>query len=127
MCQHVGHAHPRVVEAATRQMRVSNTNTRYLHDAILEYATALCETLPPSLSVCYFLNSASEANELALRMARAYTHRKDILVMEAAYHGHTTSLIDLSLTNITGRGKWPAKLGSYHPTTRCVSWQVQSR
>lgn len=101
---HVGHAHPRVVEAATRQMRVLNTNTRYLHDAILEYATALCETLPPSLSVCYFLNSASEANELALRMARAYTHRKDILVMEAAYHGHTTSLIDLSPYKHNGPG-----------------------
>ncbi|MBL7976811.1 MAG: aminotransferase class III-fold pyridoxal phosphate-dependent enzyme [Bacteroidetes Order II. Incertae sedis bacterium] len=101
---HVGHAHPRVVEAAGRQMSILNTNTRYLHDAILEYAEALCKTLPASLSVCYFLNSASEANELALRMARVTTRQKDMMVLDAAYHGHTTSLIDISPYKHNGPG-----------------------
>ncbi|OYV75044.1 MAG: hypothetical protein B7Z74_01520, partial [Deltaproteobacteria bacterium 21-66-5] len=68
---HVGHAHPRVVRAAHDQMRVLNTNTRYLNALPVEYAERLVATLPPGLSVCYFTNSASEANELALRLARA--------------------------------------------------------
>ncbi|HRR09471.1 MAG TPA: aminotransferase class III-fold pyridoxal phosphate-dependent enzyme [Rhodothermales bacterium] len=101
---HVGHAHPRIVEAACRQMSILNTNTRYLHDAILEYAEALCKTLPAPLSVCYFLNSASEANELALRMARTATRQKDLMVLDAAYHGHTTSLIDISPYKHNGPG-----------------------
>src|SRR5262249_37352521 len=74
---HVGHCHPRVVRAAQEQMTVLNTNTRYLHDLINRYAEELCATLPAPLSVCYFLNSASEANELALRLARAHTRRRD--------------------------------------------------
>ncbi|HET7373972.1 MAG TPA: aminotransferase class III-fold pyridoxal phosphate-dependent enzyme, partial [Gemmatimonadaceae bacterium] len=82
---HVGHCHPRVVEAGAAQMRVLSTNTRYLNDLLTEYADRLLATLPPSLEVCYFLNSASEANELALRLTRAYTGRRDMLVLDAAY------------------------------------------
>ncbi len=93
---HVGHCHPRVVEAARQQMGVLNTNTRYLHDYINRYAEQLAETMPDPLSVCFFVNSASEGNELALRLARSYTSRRDMIVLEAAYHGHTTSLIDIS-------------------------------
>jgi 4-aminobutyrate aminotransferase-like enzyme/Ser/Thr protein kinase RdoA (MazF antagonist) len=93
---HVGHAHPRVVRAGAGQMAVLSTNTRYLSDIVNEYAERLAATLPEPLSVCYFLNSASEANELALRLARAHTGRRDMIVLEAAYHGNTTSLIDLS-------------------------------
>ncbi|MBS1787674.1 MAG: aminotransferase class III-fold pyridoxal phosphate-dependent enzyme [Acidobacteria bacterium] len=93
---HVGHCHPRIIEAACKQMAVLNTNTRYLHDAINRYAEELCATLPENLSVCFFINSASEANELALRLARAHTLQKDLIVLEAAYHGHTTGLIDIS-------------------------------
>ncbi len=101
---HVGHCHPRVVEAASRQMSVLNTNTRYLHDAINRYAERLCATMPKPLSVCFFVNSASEGNELALRLARAYTGQRDMIVLEAAYHGHTTSLIDISPYKHDGPG-----------------------
>jgi len=101
---HVGHCHPRVVEAGARQMRVLSTNTRYLNDLLAEYADRLLATLPPSLDVCYFVNSASEANELALRLTRAYTRRRDMIVLEAAYHGNTTSLIDISPYKHAGPG-----------------------
>jgi 4-aminobutyrate aminotransferase-like enzyme len=101
---HVGHCHPRVVEAACRQMSVLNTNTRYLHDLINRYAERLCATMPEPLSVCFFVNSASEGNELALRLARAYTGQRDMIVLEAAYHGHTTSLIDISPYKHDGPG-----------------------
>lgn len=101
---HVGHCHPRVIEAGARQMAILNTNTRYLHDLINRYAEELCATLPEPLSVCYFVNSASEANELALRMARAHTRQRDLIVLEAAYHGHTNTLIDISPYKHAGPG-----------------------
>ena len=101
---HVGHCHPRVVEAGATQMRVLSTNTRYLNDLLAEYADRLLATLPSSLDVCYFVNSASEANELALRLTRAYTSRRDMIVLEAAYHGNTTSLIDISPYKHAGPG-----------------------
>lgn len=101
---HVGHCHPRVVEAAHAQMRVLNTNTRYLSDLLVEYADRLASTLPDPLEVCYFVNSASEANELALRLARAYTGARDTIVLEAAYHGNTTGAIDISPYKHAGPG-----------------------
>ena len=93
---HVGHCHPRVVEAATHQMRLLSTNTRYLYESWLDYADRLVARLPAPLSVCFFLNSGSEANELALRLARAHTGAKDMLVMDHAYHGNTTGAMDIS-------------------------------
>src|SRR5687767_4497309 len=87
---HVGHCHPKVVAAGQKQMELLNTNTRYLGDLILEYAANLTATLPESLSVCFFVNSGSEANELALRLARAHTKARDMIVLEHAYHGNTT-------------------------------------
>ncbi|MDQ2929926.1 MAG: aminotransferase class III-fold pyridoxal phosphate-dependent enzyme, partial [Gemmatimonadota bacterium] len=101
---HVGHCHPRVVDAAVRQMRVLNTNTRYLNDLLSEYASRLIETMPAPLDICYIVNSASEANELALRLARAHTRRRDMVVLEGAYHGNTTSLIDISPYKHAGPG-----------------------
>jgi 4-aminobutyrate aminotransferase-like enzyme/Ser/Thr protein kinase RdoA (MazF antagonist) len=101
---HVGHCHPRVVDAGARQMRVLNTNTRYLNDLLGEYAARLLATLPNQLEVAYFVNSASEANELALRLARAYTGQRETIVLEAAYHGNTTSLIDISPYKHAGPG-----------------------
>jgi 4-aminobutyrate aminotransferase-like enzyme/Ser/Thr protein kinase RdoA (MazF antagonist) len=101
---HVGHCHPRVADAAAAQMRVLSTNTRYLNDLLNTYAEKLLATLPPQLEVCWFLNSASEANELALRLARAYTKQLDTIVLEAAYHGNTTSLIDISPYKHAGPG-----------------------
>ena len=101
---HVGHSHPRVVDAVCRQLAVLNTNTRYLQHQLVDYAEALTATLPAELSVCFFVASGSEANELALRLARTYTHAKDLLVMDAAYHGHTTTLIDISPYKHNGPG-----------------------
>ncbi|MCB0197773.1 MAG: aminotransferase class III-fold pyridoxal phosphate-dependent enzyme, partial [Anaerolineae bacterium] len=101
---HVGHCHPRVVEAALQQMTVLNTNTRYLHDNFNRYAERLAATLPDPLNVCFFLNSASEANELALRLARTYTGQQDMIVLEGAYHGHTNALIDISPYKHDGPG-----------------------
>jgi 4-aminobutyrate aminotransferase-like enzyme len=101
---HVGHCHPRVVAAAIEQMRTLNTNTRYLHDLILRFAERLTATLPEPLRVCYFVNSGSEANELALRLARAHTHAQDLIVLDHAYHGNTTTLIEISPYKHNGLG-----------------------
>ena len=101
---HVGHCHRRVVEAATRQMAVLNTNTRYLHDNLVEYAERLSATLPAGLDVCFFVNSGTEANELALRLAMTHTGRRDLLVVDGAYHGHTAGLIAASPYKFMGRG-----------------------
>ncbi|HET6550256.1 MAG TPA: aminotransferase class III-fold pyridoxal phosphate-dependent enzyme, partial [Solirubrobacter sp.] len=93
---HVGHCHPRVVEAGARQMAVLNTNTRYLHGSVVDYARRLAATLPDPLHVCFFVNSGSEANDLALRLATAHTGREDVVVLDHAYHGHLRSTIALS-------------------------------
>jgi 4-aminobutyrate aminotransferase-like enzyme/Ser/Thr protein kinase RdoA (MazF antagonist) len=101
---HVGHCHPAVVRAASDQLRVLNTNTRYLHESLALFAERLTATLPSPLRVCYFVNSGSEANELALRLARAHTRRRSMIVLDAAYHGNTTSLIDISPYKFAGPG-----------------------
>jgi 4-aminobutyrate aminotransferase-like enzyme/Ser/Thr protein kinase RdoA (MazF antagonist) len=100
----VGHSHPRVARAVADQVGLLNTNTRYLHDNVVRYAERLIELMPASLRVCYFVNSGSEANELALRLARAHSKREDVIVLEHAYHGHTSSLIDLSPYKFNGPG-----------------------
>jgi 4-aminobutyrate aminotransferase-like enzyme len=105
---HVGHCHPTVVRAAQRQTAVLNTNTRYLHDNIIEYARRLTEKLQPSLSVCFFVNSGSEANDLALRLARAHTRTKSVIVMDTGYHGNLTSLVEISPYKFDGPGGFPA-------------------
>ena len=101
---HVGHCHPHVVAAACRQMPVLNTNTRYLHDHIIEYAERLLTKFPDPLSVCYFVCTGSEANELALRMARTYTGQQDVITVDGAYHGNTQNLIDISPYKHAGPG-----------------------
>jgi 4-aminobutyrate aminotransferase-like enzyme/Ser/Thr protein kinase RdoA (MazF antagonist) len=100
----VGHSHPKVVEAVHKQLGLLNTNTRYLHDNVVRYAKRLTQRLPKPLQVCYFVNSGSEANELALRLARAHTKFDDIIVLEHAYHGHTNTLIDISPYKFDGPG-----------------------
>lgn len=101
---HVGHEHPKVVKAGQAQIAVLNTNTRYLHENIIKYANELCKTLPDKLSVIHFVNSGSEANELALRMAKAYTNQKDIIALEIGYHGNTNACIDISSYKFDGKG-----------------------
>ncbi|HEY7819172.1 MAG TPA: aminotransferase class III-fold pyridoxal phosphate-dependent enzyme, partial [Vicinamibacteria bacterium] len=101
---HVGHAHPRVVRALARQAAVLNTNTRYLHAKVVDLAERLSALLPPSLEVVFFVNSGSEANDLALRLARTHTRRRETLVLGGAYHGNLTSLIEVSPYKYGGPG-----------------------
>ena len=101
---HVGHSHPYVVRAASEQMAILNTNTRYLHEKLIEYSERLRATLPERLSVVYLVCSGSEANELALRLARAHTGRHDVIVVDGAYHGNTSAMIDLSPYKFDGPG-----------------------
>ena len=91
-------------KALIKQTTVLNTNTRYLHDKILLFAKKLTETLPEKLHVCYFVNSGSEANELALRLAETYTKKTGIAVLNHAYHGNTSKLIDISPYKHNGPG-----------------------
>ncbi len=101
---HVGHSHPYVVRAAANQMRLVNSNTRYLHDSLPAYAERLYRTLPEPLRICFFVCSGSEANELALRLARAHTGGTDIVVIEGGYHGNTSALVDISSYKFDGPG-----------------------
>jgi len=93
---HVGHAHPRLQAVASDQLLRLNSNTRYLHPAQVEFAEALLAKMPPHLTHVFFVNSGSEANELALRLARTRTGGKDMIVADHGYHGNTTGAIDLS-------------------------------
>ena len=101
---HVGHCHPRVVEAITRQARTLNTNTRYLHENVQLLAERLTATLPNGLDTCFFVNSGSEANELALRLARTATGANDVLVVDGAYHGSTGNCVAMSPYKFDGPG-----------------------
>uniref|UniRef100_A0AAR2IWV4 5-phosphohydroxy-L-lysine phospho-lyase n=1 Tax=Pygocentrus nattereri TaxID=42514 RepID=A0AAR2IWV4_PYGNA len=106
---HVGHCHPLVTQAASAQMELLNANARFLHDNIVHYAERLAATLPKKLCIFYFVNSGSEANDLALRLARQYTRNEDVIVLDHAYHGHLTSLIDISpykFRKLEGQKEW---------------------
>ena len=81
-----------------------NTNTRYLHEHVVRYAERLTALLPDDLEVCYFVNSGSEANELALRLARAATGRADVATVDVAYHGNTQRLVEISPYKFDGPG-----------------------
>lgn len=93
---HVGHCHPHVVESLTRQARELNTNTRYLHNTIINYAERLAATLPDPLSVVYLTCSGSEANELAMRMARTVSGNSDMICVNWGYHGNTAANVAVS-------------------------------
>ncbi len=101
---HVGHSHPRVNEAARRQMASLNTNTRYLHAAILDYSERLAALFPAPLDVCFLVCSGTEANELALRMARTHTGKVGAVVLDGAYHGNSSSVVNLSPYKFNGPG-----------------------
>ena len=93
---HVGHAHPAVVAAIANQAKRIASNTRYLDTRIIEYVERLTATLPPDLDACLFVNSGSEANDIAWRMAKAHTGQEGVLVMKFAYHGITDAVTALS-------------------------------
>jgi 4-aminobutyrate aminotransferase-like enzyme len=105
----VGHCHPRVVEALSRQAATLNTHTRYLHEGIVRYAERLAATLPEPLTVCMFVCTGTEANDLALRIARAVTGNHGIVVTEDAYHGNSTAVFEMSTEEYPARER-PAYL-----------------
>jgi 4-aminobutyrate aminotransferase-like enzyme len=93
---HVGHSHPRIRNAALEQLKKLNSNTRYLHPKQSDLAESILSKLPETFKVCYFVNSGSEANELALRLAREHTKAKGMITMDHGYFGNTTGAIDIS-------------------------------
>jgi 4-aminobutyrate aminotransferase-like enzyme len=93
---HVGHGHPTVVRAIARQTAILATHTRYLHEKILDYAEELTSRCPPHLDACIFVNSGSEANDVAWRMAQLATGHRGAVVMAHAYHGITDAVAALT-------------------------------
>ena len=101
---HVGHAHPRVAGQVAAQVQRLSTNTRYLSDLHLNYVEHLLSLFPSDLDTCFLVNSGSEANEVAMRLAAAYTGRKDMAVSEVGYHGITQKTLDISHYKFAGPG-----------------------
>ncbi len=93
---HVGHCHPRVVEAITRQASTLNTHTRYLHEGILDYVERLTATFDKSLDAAILTCTGSEANDVALRMAQAVTGKTGVIATNHTYHGNTAAVSQLS-------------------------------
>jgi len=110
----VGHCHPAVVEAARRQNELlQHSTTIYLHPNIAEYAQKLAAKMPGELKVCYFVNSGSEANDLALLMARAYTGNYDVIALRNSYHGGNASGMGLT-AHRTWKFNVPHSFGVHH-------------
>ena len=107
----VGHCHPTVVQALARQAATLNTNTRYIYKSVIEYADRLTATMPGDLSVCMFVCSGSEANDLAWRLAKAHTGNSGGIVMEDAYHGTTDAIYEFS----------PAEFGEGRPLAEHIA------
>ena len=113
----VGHCHPEVVEAANRQNEtLQHSTTIYLHPNIAEYARDLAAKMPGDLKVCYFVNSGSEANDLALLMARAYTGNYDVVALRNAYHGGSSLTMGLT-AHRTWKFNVPHSFGVHHAIT----------
>ena len=92
----VGHSHPKVVEAVSKALATLNTHTRYLHPAIVDYSEVLLASLPNHLDRVVFTCTGSEANDLALRIARAVTGKRGVIVTDYAYHGVTEATAEMS-------------------------------
>tara|TARA_R110002096_G_scaffold416576_2_gene619396 strand:+ start:234758 stop:237841 length:3084 start_codon:yes stop_codon:yes gene_type:complete len=101
---HVGHCNPHVVNAISKQAAQLNTNSRYLYDGINKLAGRVLETMPDPLSVMFFTNSGSEANELALRLARHYTERNTTVAVDWGYHGNTNATVAISAYKFNRKG-----------------------
>jgi alanine-glyoxylate transaminase/(R)-3-amino-2-methylpropionate-pyruvate transaminase len=113
----VGHCHPHVIEAARRQNEtLQHSTTIYLHPNIAEYAEKLASKMPGDLKVCYFVNSGSEANDLALLMARAYTGNFDVIALRNCYHGGGMSTMGLT-SHSTWKFNVPHSFGVHHAMT----------
>src|SRR5882762_4355455 len=110
----VGHCHPHVVEAARKQNEtLQHSTTIYLHPNIAEYAEKLASKMPGDLKVCYFVNSGSEANDLALMMARAYTGNYDFIALRNSYHGGNASGMGMT-AHSTWKFNIPHSFGFHH-------------
>ncbi|HET6172358.1 MAG TPA: aminotransferase [Gaiellales bacterium] len=96
----VGHSHPRVTAAATRQLRLLNTNSRFLYESMTAFAERLAGLLPDPLDRVFLVSTGSEANDLALRLARAATRRRNVLCIRDAYHGWTTATYEVSTSSV---------------------------
>jgi 4-aminobutyrate aminotransferase-like enzyme/Ser/Thr protein kinase RdoA (MazF antagonist) len=108
---HVGHSHPRINQVASDQLKKVNSNTRYLNPLQSKFAKKILSKLPRGFEVCYFVNSGSEANELALRLARAYSGKKGIVTPDEGYFGNTTGALSISAykfkkPNGVGQADW---------------------
>ncbi|WP_109300795.1 aminotransferase class III-fold pyridoxal phosphate-dependent enzyme [Aquimarina sp. AU474] len=117
---HVGHSHPKVVDAGQRQIAKLNTNTRYIYDLLTDYSEKLLSKFPNSLNKVYFVNSGSAATDLAIRMAKAHTKLKKVMVVEHGYHGNTQAAIDISdykFNNPKGEGQKNHVLKTVIPDT----------
>ena len=101
---HVGHENFEVVKAGQNQMALLNTNTRYLHESINNLAKEILERLPKELSVLHFVNSGSEANELAIRMIKTCTNSDEIIASKHGYHGNTNGTVNISSYKFDGKG-----------------------
>ncbi len=99
-----GHCHPLVVKAGQQTMAELNTNTRYLYDTLNDYSVALLKKFPPQLNKIFFVNSGSEASDLAIRMAKYHTGKKKVMVVEHGYHGHTNTGIQISAYKYNASG-----------------------
>jgi 4-aminobutyrate aminotransferase-like enzyme len=110
----VGHAHPRIVRAIADQTALLNTHTRYLHPAVVELAERLGDLLPGDLSMCYFVCTGTEANDLAVRIARTVTGRRGVIVTERSYHGNS-DLVGLLSTDSYPAEDRPDWLGVVEP------------
>lgn len=104
---HVGHCHPKVVEAICQQAGKFNSHTRYLHEGILDYVEKLTASFDASLSTAIMTCTGSEANDVAMRIARAVTGKTGIIATDHTYHGNTIAVSQLSFTNPPPGGKWP--------------------
>lgn len=108
----VGHTHPRITAAATRQFRRLNTNSRFLYDSMTTYSARISDLLPAGLDSVFLVNSGSEAADLALQLARVFTSRRDVIALAGAYHGWTAAVIDVS-TSPMDRPRWREELPPY--------------
>ncbi|MDF2581377.1 MAG: hypothetical protein K0R33_20 [Mycobacterium sp.] len=114
----VGHSHPRITEAAADQLALLNTNSRFLYSAIADYAERIAATLPPELDRVFFVNSGSEALELALQLARRHTARRSVVALQGAYHGWTNEAFELC-TMPGDRPNWRDELASWVQIAEC--------
>ena len=125
----LGHAHPAVADAANRQLRRLNTNSRFNYEAVVEFSERLAATLPEPLDTVFLVNSGSEASDLALRLAMAATGRRDVVAVREAYHGWTyaTDAVSTSTADNPERTDHPTRLGAYGGVAQQLSRQVPRR